>query len=186
MANFDDVIREEEKVDYVELKDLEKERKKKELRDKYIALKENLSKAYQKGKEYAIKGKDFAGKVYKTSAEAYKKTDAKIQEFRNKGAKFHAYISKVNPRYKKESRRKIKYTGRKIDTRSIRNLQQNNYSDGIFSGISLQRPQNNDNIFGSIAPRQSNKQSDDFGMGNLFGGSSKPKKRKSNGMFDML
>jgi hypothetical protein len=180
--NLDTVVEEGNKIDYVELKDMEKERKKKQLKDKYNSIKEGIGKAYSKGKEVL-------GKTAKSTVEAYKKTRDVVEKVRDKGAKFEAWRSKTftpSKRYIATKRQSLKTYKSSFKQKKQRYVpQQTLYSENILSGLSPSG--SDDNIFGSFNQRPSKqKKSDDFGMGNIFGSTKTHKNKKSNNIFDML
>jgi len=175
--SMDNIIEEDNNAEYVELKDLNKERRKKERSEKYAAFKEKVSGVYSKAKQASSKAyqatKSGISKVYETG----KKVGAGIEKIREKGAKFHKVVSSIQPRFKAQS------SNKKSKKHMVRRIAYAPREQTMFgSGIGLGSSSQSENIFGSF---KSSGGSDDFGMGNMFGTQKKGKKKKS-GMFDML
>jgi len=213
VENLDDVVEEGDKTEYVDLKDLNKARRKKEMSDKYQSFKAKIGSAVSKGKEFLSKSKEVTGKAYEASkkgaskaVEGYKKFSEKAQKFdkwikgnRKQGKPIsYAADAKRRKAIMKSARQQQYVTPQATDTfgsgigLTPSNQSENIFGSGFGSRQSKQAPSNDfgmGNIFNSPKPSKSRKQapSDDFGMGSIFGSSSQKKsKKKGNNPFDML
>lgn len=177
--NLDNVVEEGNKIDYVELKDLRKEQRKKQLRERYESIKEGVGKAWNKTKEVS-------SKAYSATKSGIVKAKQGYDTVREKKRKFEAWRSKTFKPSAKYSSVARSSTRKALRYQRPSRIMQPVNDFGFSGGIGLNTGGSSDDIFGSFRPTKNKTSSNDFGMGDMFNSRPSSKSKKKKGMFDML